>query len=136
MALFGLRRDVCPTKLRNHRQSFELNEENFCPSHGFPNTKFVILGFTQALQGGLISYYIRVVDLFTSFTDTDMIKKLEWFDWIKLVFLYEVTQAFSGFISTVILLANSKEVASWLSMCLGYRKSVNSNLLNYSNNEN
>jgi 3-oxoacyl-[acyl-carrier protein] reductase len=46
-------------------------------------TKFALLGFTQALRGELAPYNIRVVGLLPSLTDTDMVKGLDLFRFMK-----------------------------------------------------
>lgn len=46
-------------------------------------TKFALLGFTQALRRELAAHNIQVVALLPSLTDTDMVKDLELFRWVK-----------------------------------------------------
>ncbi len=46
-------------------------------------TKFAIRGFTQALRGELAAHRIQVVAFLPSLTDTDMVRNLQWFRWIK-----------------------------------------------------
>lgn len=46
-------------------------------------TKFAILGFTQALRGELAAHNIKVTALLPSLTDTDMVRELQWFRWVK-----------------------------------------------------
>lgn len=46
-------------------------------------TKFAILGFTQALRGELAAHNIQVTALLPSLTDTDMVRELQWFRWVK-----------------------------------------------------
>lgn len=46
-------------------------------------TKFALLGFTQALRRELAAYNIQVVALLPSLTDTDMVRDLELFRWVK-----------------------------------------------------
>ncbi len=46
-------------------------------------TKFAILGFSQALRGELASHNIKVVTLLPTLTDTDMIKDLQRFRWVR-----------------------------------------------------
>lgn len=46
-------------------------------------TKFAILGFTQALRGELAPYNVRVTALLPSLTDTDMIRDIQCFRWVK-----------------------------------------------------
>lgn len=46
-------------------------------------TKFAILGFTQALRGELATHNIGVSALLPSLTDTDMVRDLAWFRWVK-----------------------------------------------------
>jgi 3-oxoacyl-[acyl-carrier protein] reductase len=45
-------------------------------------TKFAIIGFTQALRSELAEYNIRVVALLPSLTDTDMVRRFQWFRWV------------------------------------------------------
>ncbi len=45
-------------------------------------TKFAILGFTQALRSELAVHNVRVVALLPSLTDTDMVRKFQWFRWV------------------------------------------------------
>jgi 3-oxoacyl-[acyl-carrier protein] reductase len=56
-------------------------------------TKFAILGFTQALRAELREYNIKVVALLPSLTDTDMVRGLELFRWLKPMTTKEVAQA-------------------------------------------
>ncbi len=56
-------------------------------------TKFALLGFTEALRGELAPYKIRVVSLLPSLTDTDMVRGLQWFRWMKPVSPNTVAQA-------------------------------------------
>ncbi len=56
-------------------------------------TKFALLGFTQALRGELAPYNIRVVALLPSLTDTDMVRGLQWFRWMKPISPKIVAQA-------------------------------------------
>lgn len=42
-------------------------------------TKFAIVGFTQALQCELADHNVRVAVLLPSLTDTDMVKRFDWF---------------------------------------------------------
>lgn len=46
-------------------------------------TKFAILGFTQALRGELAAYNIQVTALLPSLTDTDMVRDLRRFRWVR-----------------------------------------------------
>lgn len=46
-------------------------------------TKFAILGFTQALRGELATHNIQVKALLPSLTDTDMVRELQWFRWVR-----------------------------------------------------
>ncbi|MDF5718548.1 MAG: SDR family NAD(P)-dependent oxidoreductase [Rhizonema sp. NSF051] len=46
-------------------------------------TKFAILGFTQALRRELAENNIRVIAFMPSLTDTDMVRDLELFRWVK-----------------------------------------------------
>lgn len=46
-------------------------------------TKFAILGFSQALRAELASHNIRVVTLLPTLTDTDMVKDLQRFRWVR-----------------------------------------------------
>ncbi len=46
-------------------------------------TKFAILGFTQALRSELAPHRVRVVALLPSLTDTDMVRGLAWFRWMR-----------------------------------------------------
>jgi 3-oxoacyl-[acyl-carrier protein] reductase len=46
-------------------------------------TKFAILGFTQALRSELAPHRVRVVALLPSLTDTDMVRGLERFRWMR-----------------------------------------------------
>ncbi|GBF81435.1 SDR family NAD(P)-dependent oxidoreductase [Aphanothece sacrum] len=55
-------------------------------------TKFALLGFSQALRGELAPYNIRVVALLPSLTDTDMVKGLDWFRFMKPVSPQTVAQ--------------------------------------------
>ncbi len=55
-------------------------------------TKFALLGFTQALRGELAPYKMRVVALLPSLTDTDMVKGLDWFPFMKPVSPHKVAQ--------------------------------------------
>ncbi|WP_009545249.1 SDR family NAD(P)-dependent oxidoreductase [Crocosphaera subtropica] len=56
-------------------------------------TKFALLGFTQALRGELAPYNIRVVALLPSLTDTDMVRGLDWFRFMKPVSPKKVAQS-------------------------------------------
>jgi 3-oxoacyl-[acyl-carrier protein] reductase len=55
-------------------------------------TKFAILGFTQALRAELREHNIKVVALLPSLTDTDMVRGLELFRWLKPMTAEEVAQ--------------------------------------------
>jgi 3-oxoacyl-[acyl-carrier protein] reductase len=46
-------------------------------------TKFAILGFSQALRSELAAHNIRVVTLLPTLTDTDMVKELKRFRWVR-----------------------------------------------------
>lgn len=46
-------------------------------------TKFAILGFTQALRSELAVHNIRVIALLPSLTDTAMVRKFQWFRWVR-----------------------------------------------------
>lgn len=46
-------------------------------------TKFAILGFTQALRSELAPHNVRVVALLPSLTETDMVRSLERFRWVR-----------------------------------------------------
>ena len=56
-------------------------------------TKFAILGFTQALRGELAAHNIQVQALLPSLTDTDMVRELQWFRWVKPMTPEKVAQA-------------------------------------------
>lgn len=56
-------------------------------------TKFAILGFTQALRGELAQYNIRVIALLPSLTDTDMVRDLQTFKWVRRTSPQKVAQA-------------------------------------------
>lgn len=56
-------------------------------------TKFAILGFTQALRGELASHNIGVSALLPSLTDTDMVRDLAWFRWVKVMTPKQVATA-------------------------------------------
>jgi 3-oxoacyl-[acyl-carrier protein] reductase len=56
-------------------------------------TKFAILGFTQALRGELSSHNIGVSALLPSLTDTDMVRDLAWFQWVKVMTPKQVAMA-------------------------------------------
>jgi len=56
-------------------------------------TKFAILGFTQALRGELAAYNVGVTALLPSLTDTDMVRDLEWFRWVKVMSPKQVAKA-------------------------------------------
>ncbi len=56
-------------------------------------TKFALLGFSQALRSELAPYNVRVVSLLPSLTDTEMVRKLELFRWVKSMTPSEVAQA-------------------------------------------
>lgn len=56
-------------------------------------TKFGILGFTQALRSELAAYNVKVVALLPSLTDTDMVKDLHWFRWMRPAAPEQVAQA-------------------------------------------
>jgi 3-oxoacyl-[acyl-carrier protein] reductase len=55
-------------------------------------TKFAILGFTQALRAELREHNIKVVALLPSLTDTDMVRELQLFRWLKPMTTKEVAQ--------------------------------------------
>jgi 3-oxoacyl-[acyl-carrier protein] reductase len=46
-------------------------------------TKFAILGFSQALRSELAADNIKVVTFLPTLTDTDMVKDLQRFRWVK-----------------------------------------------------
>jgi 3-oxoacyl-[acyl-carrier protein] reductase len=56
-------------------------------------TKFAILGFTQALRGELAAHNVQVTALLPSLTDTDMVKELQWFEWVLPTTPQKVAQA-------------------------------------------
>ncbi len=56
-------------------------------------TKFAILGFTQALRGELAAHNIKVMALLPSLTDTDMVRELQWFQWVVPTTPQKVAQA-------------------------------------------
>lgn len=56
-------------------------------------TKFALLGFTQALRRELATHNIRVVALLPSLTDTDMVKDLQLFRWVKPITPAKVAEA-------------------------------------------
>jgi 3-oxoacyl-[acyl-carrier protein] reductase len=56
-------------------------------------TKFAILGFTQALRGELAAHNVQVTALLPSLTDTDMVKELQWFQWVLPTTTQKVAQA-------------------------------------------
>ncbi|MBV9388771.1 MAG: SDR family NAD(P)-dependent oxidoreductase [Chroococcidiopsidaceae cyanobacterium CP_BM_ER_R8_30] len=56
-------------------------------------TKFAILGFTQALRGELATHNIQVKALLPSLTDTDMVRELQWFRWVRPMTPEKVAQA-------------------------------------------
>lgn len=56
-------------------------------------TKFAILGFTQALRKELATHNIQVVALLPTLTDTDMVRDLNLFRWVKPVSPQRVAQA-------------------------------------------
>lgn len=56
-------------------------------------TKFALLGFTQALRRELAQYNIQVVALLPSLTDTDMVKDLQLFRWVKPITAERVADA-------------------------------------------
>ena len=56
-------------------------------------TKFALLGFTQALRRELAPHNIRVVALLPSLTDTDMVRNLELFRWVKPITPEQVADA-------------------------------------------
>ena len=56
-------------------------------------TKFAILGFTQALRCELAERNVQVVALLPSLTDTDMVRRFEWFRWVIPMTPEEVAQA-------------------------------------------
>ena len=56
-------------------------------------TKFALLGFTQALRRELAEHNIRVVALLPSLTDTDMVRDLQLFRWVKPITPEKVAQA-------------------------------------------
>lgn len=55
-------------------------------------TKFAILGFSQALRSELREHNIKVVTLLPSLTDTDMVRELQLFRWLKPMTTQEVAQ--------------------------------------------
>jgi len=56
-------------------------------------TKFAILGFTQALRGELATRNIQVKALLPSLTDTDMVRELQWFRWVRPITPEQVARA-------------------------------------------
>ncbi|MBD0303815.1 MAG: SDR family NAD(P)-dependent oxidoreductase, partial [Tolypothrix sp. T3-bin4] len=56
-------------------------------------TKFAILGFTQALRGELAAHNVQVTALLPSLTDTDMVRELQWFQWVLPTTPQKVAQA-------------------------------------------
>ena len=56
-------------------------------------TKFAILGFTQALRGELAAHNVQVTALLPSLTDTDMVRELQWFEWVLPTTPQKVAQA-------------------------------------------
>jgi len=46
-------------------------------------TKFAILRFTQALRLELAPYNVRAIALLPTLTDTDMVRELHWFRWVR-----------------------------------------------------
>ena len=56
-------------------------------------TKFALLGFTQALRRELAPHNIRVVALLPSLTDTDMVRGLQLFRWVKPITAEQVADA-------------------------------------------
>jgi 3-oxoacyl-[acyl-carrier protein] reductase len=55
-------------------------------------TKFAILGFSHALRSELREHNIKVVTLLPSLTDTDMVRELQLFRWLKPMSAEEVAQ--------------------------------------------
>ncbi len=56
-------------------------------------TKFAILGFTQALRCELADRNVQVAALLPSLTDTDMVRRFEWFRWVTPMSSERVAQA-------------------------------------------
>ncbi len=56
-------------------------------------TKFAIVGFTQALQCELADHNIRVAVLLPSLTDTDMVKRFDWFRGVTPMSTQQVAQS-------------------------------------------
>ncbi len=56
-------------------------------------TKFALLGFTQALRRELATHNIKVVALLPSLTDTDMVRDLQLFRWVKPITAERVADA-------------------------------------------
>lgn len=56
-------------------------------------TKFAIIGFTQALQHELADYNVQVSVLLPSLTDTDMVRRFEWFRGVIPMHPHQVAQA-------------------------------------------
>lgn len=56
-------------------------------------TKFALLGFTQALRRELAPHNIRVIALLPSLTDTDMVRGLQLFRWVRPITPEQVADA-------------------------------------------
>ncbi|MFM7448557.1 MAG: SDR family NAD(P)-dependent oxidoreductase [Leptolyngbyaceae cyanobacterium] len=79
-------------------------------------TKFAILGFTQALRGELAEHNVRVVALLPSLTDTDMVRRLDWFRWIHPLTPEQVAKALVSGLSwgsTEIVVGWQSHLALW-----------------------
>jgi 3-oxoacyl-[acyl-carrier protein] reductase len=57
-------------------------------------TKFAILGFSQALRSELAVHNIRIVTLLPTLTDTDMVKELQRFRWVRPITPKRVAKTF------------------------------------------
>lgn len=98
MGLYTITRLVA-RRMANQRQGTIVNVSSLMGKVAAPTmatysaTKFAILGFTQALRGELAPYNIRVMALLPSLTDTDMVRGLQWFRWVRPMTSQQVAQA-------------------------------------------
>ncbi|NET35031.1 MAG: SDR family NAD(P)-dependent oxidoreductase [Cyanothece sp. SIO1E1] len=79
-------------------------------------TKFAIVGFTQALRSELAPYNIRVTALLPALTDTDMVRELQWFRWMKPMTPQQVAKTFVAGLSKEspeILVGWQGHLAAW-----------------------
>lgn len=98
MGLYTITRLVA-RRMANQRQGTIVNVSSLMGKVAAPTmatysaTKFAILGFTQALRGELAPHNIRVMALLPSLTDTDMVRGLQWFRWVRPMTSQQVAQA-------------------------------------------